>query len=333
MGSLCVASIIQCPPLYVNAPAQDTLRDMPRTTPSDPRVILAFAAIYLLWGATFLAIRIAVLEIPPLFTAGLRFGVAGGVLFAFCRLRGAANPSAREWRNLTLIGFFMFVITYGPLFWAEQYVSSSVTSVIEALLPVTTIVLEVFVFRTIVLQWRLGLGVLLGLSGVVVLLFHNTDQQLQIFPCLVILAASVAWSFGSVLSGRLQLPQSRVLIAGAEMMLGGAVLLSLSALTGELRPLPHISLRAGLALGYLIVFGSLLAYTAYVWLMGRMSVTRVASHAYINPLVAVMLGYFVADEVVTQRMLAAAALIVASVFLILGSRDGGAAHIKASEKT
>jgi drug/metabolite transporter (DMT)-like permease len=114
----------------------------------DLRVVLAFGAIYLLWGATFLAIRVAVLEIPPLFTAGLRFFVAGIVLHVFMRLRGAPNPSAREWRNLWLIGLCMFVATYGPLFWAEQYVSSSITAVIEATLPITTVILEVFVFRS-----------------------------------------------------------------------------------------------------------------------------------------------------------------------------------------
>jgi len=285
--------------------------------PIEVRLILAFGAIYVLWGATFLAIRIAVLEIPPFFTAGLRFFIAGILLHSFMRFRGEPKLSSIEWRNTALIGLCMFVATYGPLFWAEQYVSSSITSVIEASLPITTVTLEVFVFRKQQLQWRLMAGVALGFFGIALLLVNNGGQDVAVIPCLVILAAGVAWSLGAVLSGQLVLPRSRPLTAGTQMMLGGAVLLILSASTGEMHPFPHITLRAGLALFYLIVFGSLIAYTAYVWLLGRTSATRVASHAYVNPVVAVALGYFVAGEIITLRTVVASGLVVASVFLIL----------------
>jgi drug/metabolite transporter (DMT)-like permease len=281
------------------------------------RELLAFSAIYLLWGGTFLAIRIAVLEIPPLFTAGVRFFIAGTALYAFMRLRGRPRPSPLEWRNLGLIGLLMFVLTYGPLFWAEQFVASSMTAVIEATLPITTIALEVLVFRTQALQWRTACGVATGFFGVVLLLFNNRGQHLPILPCIVILAAGLAWSAGAVLSGRLPLPASRPLNAGAQMMLGGLVLLGLSLAAGEMHPFPSITPRAAWSLLYLIVFGSLLAYTAYVWLLGRFSATRVSSHAYVNPLVAVALGYFVAGEVVTIRSVLACLIIVVSVFLIL----------------
>jgi drug/metabolite transporter (DMT)-like permease len=284
-------------------------------------VVAAFAAIYVLWGATFLAIRIAVLQIPPFFTAGLRFCTAGAVLYAFMRLRKVSAPTRIQWRNLAVIGFCMFVATYGPLFWAEQYVSSSVTSVIEATLPITTIALEVLVFRRQAFQWRLLAAVLIGFSGVAVLLFNNQGQQIPLGPSVVILGAGVAWSLGAVLQGQLDLPASRPLVAGSEMMLGGAVLLALSATTGELHPIPHFTPSAALALLYLIVGGSLIAYTAYVWLLGRMSATRVASHAYVNPLVAVCLGYFLAGESITGRTVVASGLIILSVFLILSKRE------------
>jgi len=284
----------------------------------DSRELLAFGAIYLLWGGTFLAVRIAVLEIPPLFTAGVRFFIAGTVLYAFMRLRGEPRPSLLEWRNLGLIGLLMFVLTYGSLFWAEQYVTSSMTAVIEATLPITTIVLEVLVFRTQALQWRTACGVAIGFSGVVLLLFHNGAQHLAVLPCIVIVLGGVAWSSGAVLSGRLSLPTSKPLNAGAEMMLGGVVLLVSSLLAGEMHPFPSITPRAGFSLVYLIVFGSLVAYTAYVWLLGRFSATRVSSHAYVNPIVAVALGYFVAGEVVTVRSVLACVVIAVSVFLILG---------------
>jgi drug/metabolite transporter (DMT)-like permease len=191
------------------------------------------------------------------------------------------------------------------------------TAIIEATLPITTIVLEVFVFRTQSLQWRLAFGVGAGFSGVVLLLVHNGAQHLALIPCGVILAAGGAWSLGAILSGRLVLPASRPLTAGAEMMLGGAGLLVISAVSGEMHPLPHMTLRAALALTYLVIFGSVIAYTAYVWLLGRFSATRVSSHAYINPMVAMALGYFIADDVITIRSIFASLMIVLSVVLIL----------------
>jgi len=287
----------------------------------DMRVPLAFFAIYVLWGGTFLAIRIAVLQIPPFFTAGLRFFVAGTLLYACMRLRGQPRPSPEQWRSLAVIGLCMFVATYAALFWAEQYVPSGITSVIEATLPITTIALEVFVFRQQPFRWPMLGAVLLGFCGVALLLIRDGSQPYGVLPCLVILAGGTAWSLGAVLTRSMPLPASRPLTAGAAMMLGGAVLLALSGLTGEMQPFPHIPLRAGLALLYLIVCGSLLAFTAYVWLLGRMPATRVASHAYVNPLVAVALGYFVAGEPITLRTAAAAALVVVSVFLILKKEE------------
>ncbi len=286
----------------------------------DVRVLLAFAAIYILWGATFLAIRIAVLEIPPFFSSGVRFLIAGAVLYLFMRLRGQPSPSARQWRSIATIALCMFVATYGALFWAEQYVPSGITSVIEATLPITTVALEVFVFRQQPFRWRTLAAVVLGFCGVAWLLIRN-DQPFPGLPCVVILAGGTAWSLGAVLTRSMPRPKSLPLAAGAQMMLGGAVLLALSQATGELHSFPHISLRAGLALSYLIVAGSLLGFTAYVWLLARMPATQVASHAYVNPLVAVALGYFVAGEALTMRMILASALVLASVLLILKTPD------------
>ena len=283
----------------------------------DVRVLLAFAAIYLLWGGTFLAIRIAVLQLPPFFTAGLRFFTAGALLYAFMRLRGQPSPSAAQWRSIAVTALCMFVATYGALFWAEQYVPSGVTSVLEATLPITTIAFEVFIFRQQPFSWRMLAAVALGFLGVAWLLIKDDQQPFAVIPCIAILAGGAAWSLGAVLTRSMQRPSSLPLAAGAQMMLGGAVLLALAQATGELQAFPQITLRAGMALLYLIVGGSLLGFTAYVWLLARMPATRVASHAYVNPLVAVALGYFVAGEVFTVSMLLASALVVASVVLIL----------------
>jgi drug/metabolite transporter (DMT)-like permease len=288
-----------------------------RASSVDMRVLLAFFAIYFLWGATFLAIRIAVLQIPPFFTAGLRFFTAGSLLYLLLRLRGEPAPSAAQWRGIAVIAICMFVLTYGALFWAEQFVPSGVTAVIEATLPLVALIFEVFVFRRQRFRWSMLGAVALGFGGMALLLLKETGNSFGVFPCLVILGGSVAWTFGAVLTRSVPLPKSVPLAAGAEMMLGGAVLLLVSLLSGEMYPFPHVSLRAGIALLYLIVGGSLVGFTAYVWLLARMPATRVASHAYVNPLVAVALGYFVAGEEITARMLFAALLVVASVFLIL----------------
>jgi drug/metabolite transporter (DMT)-like permease len=296
------------------------IRSLARLTRGlDVRVLLAFAAIYVLWGATFLAIRIAVLEVPPLFASGVRFFIAGGLLYLFMRLRGEPLPTRIQWRGIALASLSMFVVTYAALFWAEQYVASGMTSIIEATLPITTIALEVFVFRQQPFRWRTATAVLLGFAGVAILLFRGDGQALALVPSLIILVAGVSWSFGAVLTRTLPRPRSAALAAGAQMLLGGAVLLVLSALTGELHTWPAISGRAAMALLYLVTAGSLIGFTAYLWLLTRMSATRVASHAYVNPLVAVALGYFAAGEVVTPRMLFAAALVLTGVFLLLKS--------------
>jgi drug/metabolite transporter (DMT)-like permease len=280
-------------------------------------MLLAFAAIYFLWGATFLAIRVAVLEIPPFFTAGVRFLVAGAALYGFMRLSGQAPPAPAEWRSIAVIALCMFVVTYAAIFWAEQYVPSGITAVIEATLPLTTIALEVFVFRRQPFRWQMLGAVLLGFFAVAWLVLKGGAQTFAALPCLVILAGGTSWSLGAVLTRSLPLPRSLPLAAGAQMMLGGAALLALSQATGELHPFPEIPLRAAFALLYLIVGGSLLGFTAYSWLLARMPATRVASHAYVNPLVALVLGYYIGGEALTLRIALAGILVVASVFLIL----------------
>jgi drug/metabolite transporter (DMT)-like permease len=282
----------------------------------DLRVFLAFAAIYILWGSTYLAIRIAVQLVPPLFAAGVRFFLAGTLLYAVMRFCGRSRPTGKEWTSLLALGSLMFVVTYGAVFWAEKYVPSGMTSVLEATLPLITIALEVFVFRQQRFRWTLLIPIAVGFVGVLLLLLRN-PQHIAILPCAAILVGGTAWSLGAVLTRSLPLPKSKGITAGAEMMIGGAILLILSALAGEMHPFPQVSAKAAGALLYLVIAGSLLGFSAFVWLLGRMPATRVASHAYINPVVAVALGYFFAGEVITTRMLLGTALIVSSVALIL----------------
>ncbi|AXC13514.1 Permease of the drug/metabolite transporter (DMT) superfamily [Acidisarcina polymorpha] len=280
-------------------------------------VILAFFAIYVIWGSTFLAIRTAVLLAPPWFSAGTRFFTAGVILYVFARLRGAPRPSMREWRSLAVIGFLMFSVTYGALFWGEQYVPSGVTSVLESSLPLLTVLFEVFVFRQQRFRWRILFAVTVGFAGVALMLLRNGGTGFPILPCFIILGGSAAWSLGSVLTKSLPLPSSRTVAAAAEMMVGGSLLLILSAVTGELHPFPALPAKAIFSLLYLITAGSLLGFTAFVWLLGRMPASKVASHAYVNPIVALALGHFLASEQITLRTLLGAALVIGSVFLTM----------------
>jgi len=281
------------------------------------RVIAAFFAIYFLWGTTFLAIRVAVEELPPLFAAGTRFFLAGLALYVFMRLRGEPGPTRTQWRNLTLLALMMFVAEYGPLFWAEKTVPSGIASVLAATIPILTLIAEMLISRQQRFRWSVALSSLIGFIGVGVLLLRGNEQSFPLVPCFAVLAGGLCWSISSVLSRSMDLPKARPLTAGAAMMLGGVGLLVLSAGFGEMHPFPHVSLRAAGALLYLIVFGSLFAFTAYVWLLAHMPATRVSSYAYVNPIVAVALGHFLADEPVTSRTLAGTALVLLSVFLIL----------------
>jgi drug/metabolite transporter (DMT)-like permease len=286
-----------------------------------PATIFAFLTIYIVWGTTFLAIRVAVHDVPPLFAAGIRFFIAGILLYGFVSIRGAARPTRRQLRDLAILGTLIFVPDYAALFWAEKYVPSGVASLLAATIPLHTVVFEMFVLRRQPFRWRIVASTLLGFLGVTILLLPGAHEHIAILPSLAILAGSACFALGGVLTRSLQLPASRPLTSGISMAIGGAVLLLLSTATGELRPFPHISLNAALALLYLIVFGSLLAFTAYVWLLARLPATSVNSYAYVNPVVAVALGCAVAGETINLRMAAGAALVLLSVYLTLQKKS------------
>jgi drug/metabolite transporter (DMT)-like permease len=180
-----------------------------------------------------------------------------------------------------------------------------------------TVLLEVFVLRQERFRWSAMAAVAVGFCGVALMMFKRGSGGFGVFPCVVILGGSLSWCLGAVLTRRLTLPKSRVLTAGSEMMLGGGLLLLLSLASGELHPFPAIPLKAAFALLYLIVAGSLIGFTAFVWLLGRMPASRVASHAYVNPIVALALGYFVASEQITLRTLLGAGLVLGSVMLTM----------------
>lgn len=281
-------------------------------------VILAFAAIYLLWGSTYLAIRVAVHDVPPLFAAGLRFTLAGIVVYGYSRMRGAPKPSPREWRSIWILAVALFLVGYGGLFWAEKTVPSGIASVLVALLPIWMSLLEVLVFRTQRLTPALAVSVVLGFGGVILLAAPGGGpRNVSVLACLAILAGGISWASGSLATRTMPLPSSKVLSAGAQMMTGGMLLLTASALAGEMHPFPRITPGAAWSIAYLAVAGSIVAFTAYIWLIGFVPATKVSSYAYVNPVVAVALGHWLGGEVFPVRALLGAALVLASVVLIL----------------
>jgi drug/metabolite transporter (DMT)-like permease len=233
------------------------------------------------------------------------------------RLRGAPRPTPREWRSLALLGTLVIFLDYSAYFWGERYVSSGAAAMIAGTIPLITGLLEMLVFRQRAFRWSALLTIALGFTGVAVLVSGQVKGGQPLLPSLVLIGGCVAWSLGMVLSRSIPLPPSRAVAAGAEMIIGGTLLLLGAAMTGELHHVPHIAWRPALALIYLIFIGSLLAFTCFVWLLGQVSAGKVASHAFVNPVVAVALGAWLLGEPITRATLGGMALILVSVFCIL----------------
>lgn len=289
--------------------------------PARWKILFAFAIIYFLWGSTYLFIRVGVREVPPFMLAAARFTFAGFALYGWMRLKGTPSPSRREWAAACFLGTLMFLIDYGSLFWAEQRVPSGVSAVILATIPVFITLLEIIFLRTQRLTLRLGFGLAIGIVGVAVLMIRSVslgEAPVDRGGAIALTVAALGWSVGTILSRRLPLPSSRVMSAGAQMLTGGIQLFMLAAIAGEFSGfhLQDVSGRAWFALIYLIIAGSLVGFTAYVWLLHYESPTKVGTYAYVNPGVAVVLGYFLGGEAVGPRTILGTLLIVVSVVTI-----------------
>lgn len=289
--------------------------------PASWKTLLAFAIIYFVWGSTFFAIRVGVSEVPPLLLAAIRFLLAGSILYAWVIVRGGRSPNLREWRSAFLLGLMIFVCDYGLLFWAEKRVPSGVAAVMLATIPVFMSLSEIALLRTQKMTVRLALAFLVGIGGVGVLMSHSMSLggvPVDRLGAVALIAASVSWSVSSVLTRKIPLPKSKVMSSGAQMLAGG-VLLTLAALAlGEQRNFHAASVRpqAWFALGYLIVAGSIIGFTAYTWLLHHESPTKVGTYAYVNPVVAVVIGYFLGGEPLGLRTILGTLLVLVSVIVI-----------------
>lgn len=289
------------------------------------RTFWAFAAIYLIWGSTYLGIQVAIETIPPFILAAVRFLVAGGVLVLWARLHGEPLPGAPVWRMAAILGGLFFVFGNGFVVWAEQHVPSGRTALLASTSPIWTVILESALDGWRRPAARVIAGIGLGMAGLLLLASPSGGSgPVAISGILALLGASVAWAAGSVYSHRHHLPASPTMATGMKMVAGGALLAVVAAATGEagrLR-LDAITPASWLSLAYLIVFGSIIGFSAFTYLLRHTTPQLVGTSAYVNPLVAVLLGWALAGEVVTSKMMIGALVSLSGVVLIRwGARE------------
>ncbi len=286
---------------------------------------MAFAIIYFVWGSTYLAIRVGVREVPPFLLAAMRFLAAGVVLCGWTIARGERPPSSREWASASILAVLIFVLDYGLLFWAEQRVPSGIAAVMMATIPVFMALSEIVLLRTQRLTLRLALALLIGMGGVAALMtrsLHLGGAPIDTLGAVALMVASLSWSISSALTRKLPLPSSKVMSSGAQMLAGGIFLTLAAAALGEFRNFHPSTVSSGawLALVYLIVAGSIVAFTAYVWLIHHESPTKVGTYAYVNPVVAVLLGYFMGGEALGLRTILGTLCVLIAVVMITTTR-------------
>jgi drug/metabolite transporter (DMT)-like permease len=285
------------------------------------KVLLAYAIIYFVWGSTYLAIRVGVLEMPPLLMAAIRFLAAGLMLYGWTVARGERQPTARQWLSISLLALLIFAVDYGLVFWAEQRVPSGVTAIVMATISAFMALSEIIFLRTQKLTLRLAVALLIGLGGVAVLVSRSLDlggAPVDKLGAIALLVGALAWALAAVFARTQPLPDSKFLSSGAQMLVGGVMLALVSIALGEFHDFhpAAVSGAAWFSLLYLIVPGSIIAFTAYVWLLHHDSPTRVGTYAYVNPVVAVLVGYFLGGEALGARTILGSVLVLVSVVMI-----------------
>lgn len=284
-------------------------------------VIAAFGVIYVVWGSTYLAIRVAMEGLPPFVMAGIRFLIAGAILFIAVRQRSTERLTWANWLWCGLIGTLLLVGGNGLVCWAEQYIASGLAALLVSTMPAWILILDWLLFSGPRPTGFVVLGLVLGLGGVVVLVgpAEVGGERIDWWGAMVGLMAPMFWSLGSLLSRRAKLPRLSLLSTSMQMLIGGAVFFLIASATGEWRQVKWdaMSTRSILALTYLILFGSLLALSAYNWLLKVCPASKVSTYAYVNPVIAVLLGALLAGETLSSRVVVATVLIVTSVVIII----------------
>jgi drug/metabolite transporter (DMT)-like permease len=294
-----------------------------------PLIVFAFFAIYFIWGSTYLGIKIAGETLPPFLLAGARFMVAGGCLMLWGAMRRTPLPTRREWLGATGVGICLIVLSNAPIVWVERQVDSGMVALFAAMTP---ILIAVFNRRRtgIAIGPRRVTGMALGTLGLVVLASATLQVTTHPLPLLVILVAITSWAFGSTFGRDWPQPSDVLMQSGAQMLAGGTIALALGLVRGELAGFDPalVSTRSIAAWAYLTLFGSMLAYTCYQFLLSRVDATKVATSSYVNPIIAVLLGITLGGEAFNERLGLATLLLVPGVALVVsapvGSGLGGA---------
>ena len=319
-------------------PASPRKRSIPkRSDTAAPRnnIIAAFAALYLVWGSTYLGIRFAIETIPPFLMGGVRFVIAGAALYLWMGARGAPKPSPVHWRNAAIVGGFLILGGNGGVVWAEQFVPSGMAALLVAILP----------FWMVLIDWlrpggqrpSLGvtIGLIVGMIGLLILVGPSAlnpsaesdaaaraGDGVMLTGAIVLVFASLSWALGSIYSRHAALPKSASVATGMQMLTGGAMMLLLAFAVGDHSgfDIAQVSAKSMLAFAYLTLVGSLVGFTAYIWLLKVQPASRVSTYAYVNPIVAVFLGWAFAGEALSLRTAIAAAIIIGAVAVITTAR-------------
>jgi len=283
---------------------------------------LALITIYLIWGSTYLAIRFAVESIPPFLMASTRFLVPGMILYSWRRVAGDSAPNRTEWRSTIIIGLLLLVGGNGAVTWAEQTIPSGIAALVVGSVPLWITIINMFTAEGKKQNKKVLIGAVIGFLGLFLLIgptqILGTSYDVNPLGVMALLLAALFWSAGSVFSRNAVIPKSPLLGTGMEFLAGGVGLFILGTLTGEFSRLSiqSITTRSILSLVYLSLFGSLVAFVAYTWLLRNAPITMVSTYAYVNPLIAIILGNLLADEIINSRILIAAFIIIGSVFFI-----------------
>lgn len=285
------------------------------------KIIAAFAAIYIIWGTTYLGIRIAVETIPAFFMAGMRFLIAGIISLAFLRLRRVPLPTRRQWRGAAVVGAFLVVGGNGLVTWSEQQVPSGIAALVVATVPLWITLLDWLFFNGKKPGKQAALGLMMGFTGIGLLIGRGQlfgTLKVDWLSAAVLMAAPVLWSVGSLQSRRANLPENVFMSTAVEMLVGGGLLMLAGLVTGEASRLNLAAISPGsvLAMLYLTIFGSIVALTAYVWLLKTVQAATVSTYTYVNPVIAVFLGWLILSEPITSQTVVAVGVIVSSVLLI-----------------
>jgi drug/metabolite transporter (DMT)-like permease len=283
-------------------------------------LILSLAALYTIWGSTYLAIRFAIETLPPFTMAGIRFLIAGSILFLIARLRGEGKPEPRHWAGAALVGTLLLVGGNGGVVWAETRIDSGLAALLVTTMPFWMVLIAWMMPGGKAPSLKTVAGLTLGFAGVCLLVAPQAGGTMHVDPigALAVTLSAIAWAAGSVFSRKVPLPATPILSTSLQMLTGGAVLLLVAGATGEPSRFDpsKVSTHSLLALAYLILFGAIVAYTAFVWLIRNAPPTVASTYSYVNPMVAVFLGWALGGEAISSRIVLAALVIVAGVALV-----------------